>query len=185
MWTAITEVVKKLAVKDLIIIVLSVVCGVIALIILPYDSPVVLKIGKKLFFTLISGATFLICEFLSMLFDIFVNKMICSTEKLSLEKEKSMEAQKSMNDIMSFFDKIPYYEREQIEQLIKNGNIPIEKRNNIHCHSDCSVYDTNLLVTIRSKIGVELIKINPLFFNWLKNLYDNNGTFCHFDSMDI
>ena len=181
MWEALASVVRVFLEKYLIQTVVSIVAGICTLLFLPEKYLwMTEKIGKVPFVILISGVVFLALCLLMYLYNRITNYKMRVNMIITRNKERIRESEKDINDFMTFFDGVPEDERELIVNLIKNNNTPMKQKSIRYSIGKQSVYDTNVIVKTQNKDGSNLIKINPLVFDKIKEIYEKHGSISHF-----
>lgn len=181
MWEALASVVRVFLEKYLIQTVVSIVAGICTLLFLPEKYLwMTEKIGKVPFVILISGVVFLALCLLMYLYNRITNYKMRVNMIITRNKERIRESEKDINDFMTFFDGVPEDERELIVNLIKNNNTPLKQKGIRYSIGKQSVYDTNVIVKTQNKDGSNLIKINPLVFDKIKEIYEKHGSISHF-----
>jgi len=183
MWDALASIVKIFLEKYLIQTVVSIVVGICTLLFLP-DKYLWMteKIGKVPFVILISGVVFLALCLLIYLYNRITNYKMRVNMIIARNKEEIRESEKDIDEFMTFFDGVPADEREMIIELINNNNTPIRTPNMRYSMGRQSIYDTKIIVKTQNKDGSNLIKINPLIFYKIKEIYEKHGSVSHFEN---
>lgn len=127
MWGAITELCKVFAEKHLIPSVISFTCAIAILLYLPNDYWMITKIGKFLFFILVSGLIFLAMQLI-----VFCYKKIVECNYGHKQKERYIHSalkneKNDMEGLWTVVDKFNPDDRYLINEFLENGNAPIER----------------------------------------------------------
>ena len=182
MWESLASILKFFLEKRLFSTVISVVCGILALLYLPEEYSWMLeKIGKFAFVALVAGIVFLILSFVIHVFKSINEYKFRHSMLIDNKKQEIRDSEKDIDTFMSFFDGVSPDERELVVKLIKSNNTPIEQRG-LRCNNGRnSIFSTNFIVKTQNKNGSYLIKINPLVFYKAKEVYEKYGAISHFE----
>lgn len=181
MWEAIASILKIFLEKYFIPTVISVIGGIITLLYLP-DKYLWMtnKIGKVPFVILATGIIFLIVYLIIGIRNRINNYKTNLYLTRNANEQKIRDSEKDVDDFMTYLDGVSEEERELVIKLIKNNNTPIVQKSLRYNIARQSIYDTKMVVTTKNKDGSNLIKINPLIFSQIKEIYEKHGSISHF-----
>lgn len=132
MWEALGESAKIFIEKHLIPTVIAVVAAIVALLILPSDYWMIVKIGKRLFFVLVAGIVFLIVKLLGCLHEKSVrrknNKDINALSNYMAEQR----AEEKVKELWNEVDNLAPADRNMVKHFVLTGNKPIKIENRIY-----------------------------------------------------
>lgn len=182
MWSSVGEALKVFVEKYMIATVLSVVTAIVTLLVLPTDYWMIEKIGKDLFFFLIAGITFLVIRFLILLWKGIQHLKHRSYITKEYSKMKIRENQESLEEWLSFVDKLPPEDRELVRQFLHTDNQPIVERRHVYRgYNPNSIHNTNVIVKTENSDGSSLVKLDERFYRTMKQIYEDRGSISHFD----
>lgn len=138
------------------------------------------KIGKVAFVILVAGIAFLVLTLVIHIFKSINEYKFRHSMIINGKKQEIRDSEKDVDNFMSFFDGVSPDERELVVKLIKSNNTPIEQYG-FRCNNGReSIFDTNFIVKTQNKNGSYSIKINPLIFYKVKEVYEKYGSISHF-----
>lgn len=179
MWNAISEALKIFLEKHLIPTAISFVAAIITLIKVPEDYWIIEKIGKTLFFILVLLLSFLAIQLVVFLFHIIQEKRFYSHQNYLNVIESAKEEQQSIEDLLSFVDKLPPEERKLIKDFIRTENFPKILTGRMGGNPD-SIFHTKAVVSTKTNNGI-IYKLHDSFYFHIKKIYDEQGRISHFE----
>lgn len=179
MWESLGGVLKVIFEKHLIPAILSMVCAIITLLILPVDYWMIEKIGTTLFLALIAGCIFLGIHLVIYIWNMFSRLIFkCNTNKRQKEYERQ-ELLKEKEKWLTFVDSLSAQDRMLIISFIKSRNKPKVEQGHIWYESE-SLHNTNCIIKIDNGDGTKLFKLDERFYKVMKDLYEERGSISHF-----
>ena len=125
MWNAIVEFCKVFAEKHLIPSVISIVGAIVALIFIPSDYWMIVKVGKFLFFILISGVVFLVVKFLVFCWQKIMSHKSDNDLKQYYNQSAAKNEKKDMEELWTAVDKFDPEDRKLLHDFLESDNAPI------------------------------------------------------------
>lgn len=179
MWNAIGEALKIFLEKHLIPTAISFVVAIITLIKLPKDYWMIEKIGKTLFFILVLLVSFLAIQFVVFLYSKIQEKRFYSHQRYLNVMESAKEEKQSVEELLSFVDKLLPEERELIKDFIRTENSPKILTGRMGGNPD-SIFHTKAVVSTETNNGT-IYKLHDSFYFYIKKIYDEQGRISHFE----
>lgn len=127
MWNAIVEFCKVFAEKHLIPSVISVTGAIIALIFIPSDYWMIVKIGKFLFFTVTACLIFLAVKFLVFCWQKIISFKNGNERKQYYNQSAVRNEKKDMEELWTAVDKFDPDDRKLLQDFLESGNAPITR----------------------------------------------------------
>ena len=127
MWGAITEFCKVFAEKHLIPSVISVVGAITVLLFMPADYWMITKLGKMLFFFLVSGVFFLAVQFVLFCFRTYRQHRERVADNQYQIHSASQNEKIGMEELWSAVDSFDPDDRELIRGFLESNNTPIQR----------------------------------------------------------
>lgn len=127
MWNAIVEFCKVFAEKHLIPSVLSIVGAIIALIFIPSDYWMIVKVGKFLFFALVAGIVFLAVNFLVFCWHKVVSYKNDNYLKQYYNQNATKSAKENIEELWTAVDKFNPDDRNLLRDFLESDNAPITR----------------------------------------------------------
>ena len=181
MWQSIGDAIKIFLEKHLIPTVIAVVSAIVALVVLPSDYWMITKVGKSLFFILVAGIVFLLIELLGVFWKFIKNSWLRAQGKIRHLQYAKEEEEETIEEFLSFVDKLPPEDRDLLMEFIKNENQPITKPCSMYVMRDSnSLYYTKALVSTKNRDGSTQTKLKDEFYQLAKYIYEKRGSISHF-----
>lgn len=181
MWEALASIIKIFLDKYFIPTVISIVGSIFTLLVLPEKfSWMIDKIGKLPFLILVAGIIFLTVYLLISICKIINNYKTNLYLTSNANEQKIRDSENDIDGFMTYLDGVSEEERELLVKLIKNDNTPIVQKGISYNIGRPSIFDTKLIVKTQNKDGTKLVKINPLIFYKIKEIYEKYGSISHF-----
>lgn len=181
MWNAIGEALKIFLEKHLIPTAISFVISIITLIKLPKDYWMIEKVGKTLFFILVLLISFLAIELVVFLFQKIQEKRFYSHQKNLNVIESAKEEKQSVEELLSFVDKLPPEDRKLIKYFIRTGNSPKILTGHMGGNPD-SIFHTNAVVSTETS-NVTIYKLQDSFCFHIKRFMINKEEYLIFNKL--
>lgn len=127
MWNAIVEFCKVFAEKHLIPSVISIVGAIVALVFIPSDYWIIVKIGKFLFFILVAGIAFLVVKFLTFCWQKIMSLKNGNDLKQYYNQNAIKSEKKNIEELWTAVDKFAPDDRKLLQEFLESDNAPITR----------------------------------------------------------
>lgn len=124
MWDAITAAIKAVGEKYVIPLSLAVVVAIGAIIVLPEDYWMILKIGKVAFCIFIVGIVFLISVLITKIINVMNEFLVYSSNEKFYRQQYEKHTQENLRNLWESVDALSPQDRKLLLRFVKNGNKP-------------------------------------------------------------